>query len=122
MNPTINRLKILFLVLFAFGAVAIWGYQVFYVWPAQKCDNRGGWWDRKGRICASPIYIPSITGRPAGMSRKAWSEKQAARQIQRDQEGYPAGDTVETPAPAAKVAPARLAGKAAVPATPPVVK
>ncbi|MDO9224302.1 MAG: hypothetical protein Q7U20_11405 [Caulobacter sp.] len=110
MNPTINRLKILFLILFAIGAVAIWGYQIFYVMPAQKCDDRQGWWDRKGRICAAPIFIPSITGRPAGMSRKAWSEKQAARQAQRDREGYPTPDgsapAVAAPVPAPAVTPA----------------
>jgi len=109
MNPTINRLKILFLILFAIGAVAIWGYQIFYVWPAQKCDDRQGWWDRKGRICAAPIYIPSITGRPAAMSRKAWSEKQAIRQAQRDREGYPTGEEAPPTPPATKAAPAAAA-------------
>ena len=112
MNPTIDRLKILFLILFAVGCVGIWSYQIFYVWPAQKCDRHGGWWDGKARICAAPIYVPDLTGRPAGMSRKAWSEKQAARQLQRDQEGYPtqaapataAPATVPTPPPAAKAA------------------
>lgn len=99
MNPTIDRLKIFFLVVFAIGAAAIWGYQIFYVWPAQKCDERAGWWDFKGRICATPIYIPSITGRPAGMSRKEWSERQAARQGQREREGYPTGDAAAAPAP-----------------------
>lgn len=103
MNPTIDRLKIVFLVLFAIGTLAIWGYQIFYVWPAQKCDDRAGWWDFKGRTCATPIYIPSITGRPEGMSRKAWSELQAARQGQRDREGYPTQDTA-APEPAPKAA------------------
>jgi hypothetical protein len=110
MNPTIDRLKIFFLVVFAIGAAAIWGYQIFYVWPAQKCDERAGWWDFKGRICATPIYIPSITGRPAGMSRKEWSEQQAARQAEREREGYP---TTEEPAPPVKgpAAPAAPATK-----------
>jgi hypothetical protein len=110
MNLTITRLKLFFLVLFALGTMGIWAYQIFYVWPAQKCDDRGAWWDRKGRTCATPLYIPSLTGRPAGMSRKEWSEKQAARQIQRDREGYPTGEAAPAPvvkaaAPAAKAAP-----------------
>lgn len=104
MNPTINRLKILFLALFAVSAVAIWAYQIFYVWPAQKCDSRQGWWDSKGRVCATPLYISSITGRPVGMSRKEWSEKQATREIQRDREGYPTGDTATAPKAAAPAA------------------
>lgn len=114
MNPTINRLKILFLALFAVGAVAIWGYQIFYVWPAQKCDGRQGWWDSKARVCAAPVYIPSITGRPAGMSRKEWSLRQAAREIERDREGYPTGNTAAVPAAAAP--------KAATPAATPAKK
>lgn len=96
MNPTINRLKIVFLIIFAIGCAALWAYQIFWVWPAKRCDENGAWWDPKTRICAQPIYIPEITGRPAGMSRKEWSEKQAARQVQRDAEGYP---TEEADAP-----------------------
>jgi hypothetical protein len=118
MNPTINRLKLLFLVLFAIGTVGIWAYQIFYVWPAHRCDEQGRWWDRKGRVCATPIYIPSITGRPKGMSRKEWSEKQAAREIQREQEGYP---TDESASPAPRV-PAVKTPAPAAPAAPPVAK
>lgn len=117
MNPTINRLKILFLILFAIGAVAIWGYQIFYVWPAQKCDDHKGWWDPKTRICAAPLYIPSMTGRPAGMSRREWSERQAAREAQREREGYPAGDATAAPPPPPKAAPAAPAA-APAPTTP----
>ena len=99
MNPTINRLKILFLALFAIGALAIGAYQIFYVLPAQKCDDRKGWFDPKTRGCGTVLYIPSITGRPAGMSRKDWSEQQAARAAQREREGYPTPDS-SAPAPA----------------------
>lgn len=106
MNPVIDRLKIVFLVLFAIGTVAIWGYQIFYVWPAQKCDDRAGWWDVKGRTCATPIYVPSITGRPKGMSRKDWSELQAAKQAQREREGYPTGEAAPEAATATAAKPA----------------
>jgi hypothetical protein len=103
MNPTIDRLKLFFLAVFAVGTVGVWAYQIFYVWPAKTCDNRGGWWDRQMRICATPIYVPSITGRPVGVSRKAWSERQAALQAQRDREGYPA---LAESGPSAKPVPA----------------
>jgi hypothetical protein len=51
--------------------------------------------------------------------RKEWSEKQAARQIQRDREGYPTGEAAPAPvvkaaAPAAKAAPVAVT---AAPAT-----
>lgn len=107
MNPTINRLKILFLVLFGVGAVAIGAYQVFYVLPAQKCDDRKGWFDLKSRECGMVLYIPSITGRPAGMSRKEWSEKQAAREAQREREGYPTPDGAAPPAATPAQVPAK---------------
>ncbi len=115
MNPTINRLKILFLILFAVGAVGIWSYQIFYVWPAQKCDERQGWWDRRNRVCAAPIFIPSLTGRPAGVSRKEWSVLQAARESQREREGYDAeaaaAQRAAEPKPAAPVPAAKPAAK-----------
>lgn len=113
MNPTIDRLKLIFLGVFAVACVALWAYQILYVWPAKKCEAGGQWWDRDRRVCAQPIYIPDITGRPAGVSRKAWSEQKAAEENQRDHLGYPAAPV--TPAPAAK-APATPA--AAAPAAP----
>lgn len=100
MIKTINRLKLLFLGLFAIGVVAIWAYQIFWVWPAKTCERQQRWWDPATRVCAIPIFIPDITGRPPGMSRKAWSEKQAARKVMEERYGQgvqlPAADT---PAP-----------------------
>ena len=81
MNQTIDRLKLFFLGLFFIGAAASWGYQVYWVWPKRACEERGAWWDPETRICAAPLYIPDITGRPAGMSRKEWSEKKAAEAV-----------------------------------------
>jgi len=78
MNPTIDRLKLIFLGVFLLAAAASWGYQIFWAWPQRDCERRGAWWDSSTRTCANPIYIPAITGRPEGMSRKEWSEKQAA--------------------------------------------
>lgn len=102
MNPTIDRLKLIFLGIFAVMCAGVWAYQIFYVWPAKRCDAESGWWDRSTRICAQPLAISSITGRPIGMSRKEWSEKQAARLNQREAEGYPAQEEkAPTPTPAA---------------------
>ncbi len=83
MNRTIDRLKLIFLGIFLVGAAASWGYQILWVWPAQKCEDNGAWWDASSRTCAHPIYIPDITGRPAGMSREEWSEKRAAEAVQK---------------------------------------
>ncbi|MGH7022628.1 MAG: hypothetical protein ACREEB_03445 [Caulobacteraceae bacterium] len=50
-------------VLALFLAVTAWeiGYQVLYVWPAQKCDREGLWWDPKDRQCLTPIPIEKFT-------------------------------------------------------------
>ncbi len=110
MNSTIDRLKLIFLGIFAISGIALWVFQILYVMPAKKCEAGGQWWDRDRRVCAQPIYIPDMTGRPEGVSRKEWSEKKAAEETQRDRMAYP----VAPAAPAA--APAAPAG-AAAPAT-----
>jgi hypothetical protein len=33
------------------------------VWPAQRCDREGLWWDQRDRQCLSPIPIERFTGR-----------------------------------------------------------
>lgn len=81
MNPTIDRLKLIFLAIFALAAAGSWAYQVIWVWPKRECESKRLWWDAQTRICAAPIYIPSLTGRPEGMSRKDWAEKKAAEII-----------------------------------------
>lgn len=83
MNTTINKLKLIFLGIFFLAAAASWGYQALWVWPARNCEAEGAWWDKDTRTCARPIYIPDITGRPEGVSRKAWSEKKAAEAVQK---------------------------------------
>jgi len=109
MNITIDRLKIIFLGIFAVAVVAIWGYQIFYVWPAKACERDQRWWDGSTRTCATPIFIPDITGRPAGVSREDWSKQQAAKAQQRERMGPNAQGSipkVEAPKPAEASSPA----------------
>lgn len=107
MKSTIDRLKLIFLGVFALACAGVWAFQIFYVMPARKCEANGQWWDGATRICAQPIAIASLTGRPAGMSRREWSEKQAALLAEREREGYPAGgETAPAPAPVPQSAPA----------------
>src|SRR5690606_12203861 len=84
MNRTIDRLKLIFLGIFALACAATWAYQVLYVWPAKRCEANGEWWDASTRICAHPIYIPDITGRPEGVSRREWSEQKARELTQQE--------------------------------------
>lgn len=73
---TMRRLTILFggmFVVLVLGAVA---FQRFYVAPADACEQSGRWWYAEGRECVQPIYLPNITGRPAGVTRAEASDVQ----------------------------------------------
>ena len=63
MNPTIERLKLIFLGIFAVANVGILVWQVGWAWPEQKCTEARKWWDGSQRVCAQPILISDITGR-----------------------------------------------------------
>jgi hypothetical protein len=63
MNPTIERLKLIFLGLFAVIAVGVGIWQVGWIWPEQRCKKLGAWWDGSQRVCAQPVLISDITGR-----------------------------------------------------------
>jgi hypothetical protein len=76
MKPSaIPRTKMIFVGLFAVGCVVIWAVQVFYVWPRDRCEAHAGWWDPQSRICATPILISRITGRPNGAKAPAAAPK-----------------------------------------------
>jgi hypothetical protein len=66
MNTTFDRLKLFFLGVLAISCAAIWSYQVFYVWPRERCERAGGWWDGKDRRCGVPVAIWRFTGRKPG--------------------------------------------------------
>jgi hypothetical protein len=63
MNPTIERLKLIFLGIFAVANVGILIWQLGWAWPEQKCTEARKWWDGSQRVCAQPILISDITGR-----------------------------------------------------------
>ena len=63
MNPTIERLKLIFLGIFAVANVGILIWQLGWAWPEEKCTEARKWWDGSQRVCAQPILISDITGR-----------------------------------------------------------
>ena len=83
MNRSIDRLKLIFLVIFAICCVFIWTYQALYVWPRNKCEAMGDWWDWHDRVCAVPMPIWRFTGRlptqppPPSAAKPALSSKPA---------------------------------------------
>jgi hypothetical protein len=87
MTNTITRLKWIFIGVFAVAVVVVWTYQILWAWPAKTCAQQARWWDAATRTCATPLYIPALTGRPAGVSREEWSKRQAAAQQLRDRMG-----------------------------------
>lgn len=86
MNRTIDRLKWIFLALFAVGCAGVWAYHLLWVWPGDRCEAAERWWDPDTRTCAQPIYIPDITGRQPGESREEVSMRAAGEQAARDRQ------------------------------------
>ena len=73
---TMRRLSVLFFGVFAVTLVGVFLLQRFWVDPGVRCERDGRWWDPDTRICAQPISIAEITGRPNGVSRaEASNEK-----------------------------------------------
>jgi hypothetical protein len=64
MYQSFKTLRLIALVAFAIACVAIWAYQILYVWPQRACEARGDWWDWHDRACAIPMPITTFTHRP----------------------------------------------------------
>jgi hypothetical protein len=63
MNRTIDRLKLIFLGIFAVANVGILIWTVGWTLPEQRCSEAHKWWDGYQRVCAQPILTSDITGR-----------------------------------------------------------
>jgi len=77
MNPSIERLKRIFLIVFALCCVAVVIWQVAWVIPRNRCESGGKWWDGYSRVCAQPVLISDITGRTL-QDKQAEAEAKAA--------------------------------------------
>jgi len=65
MMRLLTRVQLAYLGLFLACCVAVFGYQAYYVWPVQKCEEHGGWWAPKYHQCGQPMPISRFTGRPS---------------------------------------------------------
>ena len=63
MNKTIDRLKIIFLVIFAVANVGILVWTLGWAIPEETCVGARKWWDGYSRVCAQPVLTSDITGR-----------------------------------------------------------
>ncbi|MBX9803190.1 MAG: hypothetical protein K2Y04_10550 [Caulobacteraceae bacterium] len=70
---TMKRLSILFLSIFAVLMAGMFAYERLVVAPGDRCEAGGKWWDAEGKVCAQPISIAEITGRPNPGERAAAS-------------------------------------------------
>ena len=71
---TMKRLSVIFLATFAVLLGGVFAWRTLVIAPEDRCEADGGWWDRETEICARPISIAEITGRPVGQSRAAASD------------------------------------------------
>jgi len=83
MNRFINRLFVVFTALFVISSAGVVAYQIYVVIPAKRCEESGRWWDPESRLCAVPIYIPHITGRPANTDEAAAAAAAALPEAER---------------------------------------
>jgi hypothetical protein len=92
---SMKRLSILFLSIFAVLLAGMFAYERLVVAPGDRCEAGGKWWDPETKVCAQPISIAEITGRPNPGERAAASAEKnrelvaiedslAARQRARD--------------------------------------
>ena len=73
---TNRRLGILFFSLFAVMVAGVFVFQHYWMEPGERCEAEGKWYDIESRICAQPISIAEITGRPLpGARAEASAEK-----------------------------------------------
>lgn len=72
---TLPRLAAVFFTVFSLALVGLFVMQRVWIDPGDRCADKGWWYDMETRICAQPIYIPDITGRPEGVSRAEASAK-----------------------------------------------
>ena len=63
MNPNIERLKLIFIAIFAVLVTAALVWQVVWIIPQKRCESDHKWWDPSQRVCAQPVLISDITGR-----------------------------------------------------------
>ena len=77
MNPTLDRLKLIFLGGFLLISVTLLVAHLGWIWPGKTCEAGGNWWDWRTRTCARPILISDITGRVIA-DPKARAEAKAA--------------------------------------------
>lgn len=71
---TMKRLSIMFVSLFAIAMAGMFAWEALVIAPGDRCEEGGKWWDADSRVCAQPISIAEVTGRPIGQTRAQASD------------------------------------------------
>ncbi|MBV9994650.1 MAG: hypothetical protein JO127_05495 [Caulobacteraceae bacterium] len=58
-----SRVQLAYLAVFLLICAGLYVYEAMYVWPAQRCEADGAWWNARDRECDTPIQIWRITGK-----------------------------------------------------------
>jgi len=66
MKSHIPKVQLGFVAAFVVIFAGLLIYQAYYIWPAQRCEAHGDWWDEKDKVCAVPVPISMFTGRRVG--------------------------------------------------------
>lgn len=82
MYLSFKRLALLFLAIFGVLMIGVMVFHVYWKEPGERCEEQGGWYDIETRVCATPIFIPDITGRRPGESREDASRRGAAELVE----------------------------------------
>jgi hypothetical protein len=68
MKSAIDWIKLIFLGVFVVSVALIWSYQARVVWPRERCEAHGDWWDDEDNVCAVPMPIWTFTRRMPGQA------------------------------------------------------
>ncbi len=63
MHRLIANITYIVLGLFLVSSLTAAAYQWWFVWPVDKCDRAGAWWDVRDHQCLTPLPVWRITGR-----------------------------------------------------------
>ncbi len=66
MNRWIVSTRYIVLGMFIAACLGVTAYEWWFVWPVQKCDKAGAWWDPADHQCLTPMPIWRFTGREPG--------------------------------------------------------
>ncbi|MFI4935043.1 MAG: hypothetical protein ACHP7N_10520 [Caulobacterales bacterium] len=59
----ITRVQLAYMGLFLVVSAGVVAYEAAYVWPVERCEAKGDWWDPQDHNCATPVPLWRITGR-----------------------------------------------------------